>query len=244
MTNPDDRPSWYYDTDAVAAAVAQSHHRDVIGGMWDAIGKLQFDFLCSQGLQPSSRMVDIGCGCLRGGHHFVAFLQAGNYHGTDISQALLDAGYEIELRQPNLQGKLPRANLLCDGTFAFARFPTRFDFALAQSLFTHLRAAHLRTCLAHLAPSMAPGGVFFATFFIVPDSHPAGAAFDHPHGVRTFDDRDPYHYRAVQIADCCNGLPWSVALLGDWRHPRDQQMVRFDPCLPNVAASSISAQRF
>jgi hypothetical protein len=237
MTNHDDMPSQYYDTEAIAAAVAQSQHRDLIGGMWDEIGKLQFEFLCSQGLQPASRLIDIGCGCLRGGHHFVQFLQYGKYHGIDINQSLLDAGYDIELRQKNLQGKLPRANLICDGTFAFARFQTQFDFALAQSLFTHLRASHLRACLAHLAPHMAPNGGFFATFFIVPDDHPADAPFDHPRGIRTFDDRDPYHYRSWQIEECCRDLPWSARLLGDWQHPRDQQMVRFHPHPIGVAAA-------
>jgi hypothetical protein len=221
--------SRYYDSAAIAVAVAESRHRDVIGGRWVEIGTLQFNFLCRQGLDPSSRLIDIGCGCLRGGMHFVKFLQAGNYYGIDINQTLLDAGYDLELKHEDLEGKLPRANLICDGEFQFSRFPVCFHFALAQSLFTHLPANHLQLCLSRLAPSMESDGAFFATFFIVPDEHPFGTPFDHPHGVRTFDHCDPYHYRIWKIHNFCQGFPWSALPLGNWNHPYDQQMVLFRP---------------
>ncbi len=43
-------------------------HRDMVGGMWEEIGRLQFEFLRARGLKPSHRLLDIGCGSLRGGH--------------------------------------------------------------------------------------------------------------------------------------------------------------------------------
>ncbi len=221
-------PSGYYDEEAIAAAVARSEHRAIIGGMWDEIGKLQIEFLTSHGLKPWSKMVDIGCGCLRGGVHFIEYLEAGNYFGTDVNQTLLDAGYEVELKAKKLQEKLPRSNLVCDGQFNFSQFPKRFDFALAQSVFTHLPANYLQLCLARLAPQMEPSGSLHASFFIIPDDHPFEVPFDHPHGIKSFDDRDPYHYRGWQIRDFCRGLPWRVEIVGDWSHPRDQQMVQFE----------------
>jgi hypothetical protein len=148
---------------------------------------------------------------------------------VDLNQAFLDAGYDLELKYKDLQFKLPRANLICDGEFQFSRFPVRFHFGLAQSVFTHLPANHLQLCLARLVSSMEPDGALFATFFIVPDEHPFGAPFNHPRGVRTFDHRDPYHYRTWQIHNFCDGLPWSASVLGDWNHPRDLQMVLFRP---------------
>jgi hypothetical protein len=175
MTNKGGLPSGYYDADAIAAGVGESRRRDLVDGMWDEMGKLQFDFLCSQGLRPSSRLIDIGCGCLRGGTHFVKFLEVGNYYGVDLSQALLDEGYDLELQYKDLQFKLPRANLICDGEFQFSRFPVRFHFALAQSVFTHLLANHLQLCLSRLVSSMEADGALFATLFIVPDEHPFGA---------------------------------------------------------------------
>jgi hypothetical protein len=63
----------------------------------------------------------------------------------------------------------------------------------------------------------------------VPDEHPFGTPFDHPHGIRTFDHCDPYHYRIWQIHNFCQGFPWSALPLGNWNHPYDQQMVLFRP---------------
>jgi hypothetical protein len=219
--------SSYYDTNAIARKVANGHHREVIGGLWDEIGRIQFDFLCANGLSPSSVLVDIGCGCLRGGVHFVYFLNAGNYFGVDISEPLLQAGYDIELRNRGLCDRLPRRNLICDEEFQFSKFPIAFDVAIAQSLFTHLPANHIQLCLSRLAPKMRPDGRLFATFFLVPDDHPIGAPFDHPHGICTFDHKDPYHYRFKQVRQLCDGLQWCPTLIGDWGHPRDQQMVLF-----------------
>jgi SAM-dependent methyltransferase len=221
--------SLYYDEATMARAVSAGHHRELVGGLWDEIGRLQFDFLRANGLSASSTLLDIGCGCLRAGVHFVDFLDAGHYFGTDISQPLLDAGYEVELRRRGLCQKLPRQNLVCDGEFDFSGLPLSFDFVIAQSLFTHLPASCVRQCFARLGPKMKPGGRLFATFFIVPEDHPAGAAFTHPHGVTSAADRDPYHYRFAQIRQLCGGLPWVAELIGDWQHPRDQQMVLFRP---------------
>jgi hypothetical protein len=56
-------------------------HRRRVGGMWEEIGRLQFDFLLSKGLQSRHFLLDIGCGSLRGGIHFIGFLDAGRYDG-------------------------------------------------------------------------------------------------------------------------------------------------------------------
>lgn len=47
--------------------IAQKVHRELVGGMWDEIGTLQFVFLRDHGLEPSQRLLDVGCGALRGG---------------------------------------------------------------------------------------------------------------------------------------------------------------------------------
>lgn len=75
---------------------------------------------------------------------------------------------------------------------------------------------------------MEKSGKLFATFFILPEDYPVRTEFDHPHGVRTFDDHDPYHYRFSQLAALCRGLAWHAALIGEWGHPRGQQMVVFE----------------
>ena len=61
-------------------------HRGFVGGdalLWDEIGKLQIDFLKSEGLLSRHTLVDIACGSLRAGKLFINYLESGNYLGID-----------------------------------------------------------------------------------------------------------------------------------------------------------------
>jgi hypothetical protein len=217
---------FYGDQDSMRSVVGQGRHRDVIGGMWEEIGRLQFDFMVSQGLSPSSRMIDVGCGCLRGGVHFVRYLNPNNYFGLDANQSLLDAGYDIELADAGLQERLDRGNLVCSEDFNLQSIEGEFDFALAQSLFTHLPTNDIRLCLSRLAAKMKIGALLYATFFEAPEDLSYGDGLTHdPGGVTTFDAKDPYHYRRSDLERLCEGLPWRLNVIGDWRHPRDQRML-------------------
>ena len=218
----------YYNLQKAAEAVRSGNHRAWIGGLWDEIGQLQFDFLRNRGLTPEMRVLDVGCGCLRGGVHLVKYLAPGNYFGMDISQELLDAGYERELGRLDLQHKLPRENLLCTGDFNAKHFGVTFSLAMAQSLFTHLPLNHIKLCLTRLADVVRVGGVFYATVFLSPEDHDWSQPLLHARGgITTYPADDPYHYRTDDLACCAAGLPWHFHLLGDWQHPRDQSMVMF-----------------
>lgn len=74
-------------TDMRAAIDPQS----AIGGRWDVIGPLQFNYLVDNGLKPWHRMLDIGCGTLRGGRHFIRYLEPNRYTGVDISSGVIAA---------------------------------------------------------------------------------------------------------------------------------------------------------
>ena len=50
-------------------------HRKYVGGKWDEIGKLQFEFMKSQGVKPSDIVIDVGCGSFRGGIHFIKIMK-------------------------------------------------------------------------------------------------------------------------------------------------------------------------
>lgn len=218
----------YDDKEAIARGVAEGGHRIIVGNFWEEIGRLQFDFLRDNGLRPESRLIDIGCGALRGGIHFVEYLDAGHYFGVDSNPSLLQAGYDLEIGPLGLWRKLARGNLVADEEFNFDAFAERFDFALAQSLFTHLPFNHLRLCLARLWPKMEVGGRFLATFFLAPDDHPISAPLVHEiGGVTSRGWRDPFHYYVRDLAYAVEGLPWRLNVRGAWDHPRDQQMVEF-----------------
>ena len=59
-------------------------HRGYVGGMWEEIGKVQIDFMVGQGLRPDDVFVDVACGSLRAGRHFISYLDPANYLGLDV----------------------------------------------------------------------------------------------------------------------------------------------------------------
>jgi hypothetical protein len=204
---------------------SQTWHRNAVGGMWDQIGRLQFEFLVFQGLKPCHNFLDVGCGSLRGGIHFINYLEKQRYFGVDKDASILRAGRDFELTQA-LRNKQP--NLVQLAKFDFSVLGVRFDFALAQSVFTHLAISDIVTCLHNIRGVLADGGKFFATFFEVP----AHRSFlepltHHPGKITTFHNRDPYHYyfRAIEEVSHSNRL--AVKYLGDWNHPRSQKMLVF-----------------
>jgi SAM-dependent methyltransferase len=220
--------SAYDDVEGIRMAVGRGEHRDVIGGLWDVLGQLQLDFMIREGLKPHHRLLDIGCGSLRGGVHFIRYLDVGNYVGIDPNITLLDAGYEIELASYRLKERMPRENLICTGDFD-PPFPDgAFDFALAQSVFTHVTLNTIRKCFERIARKIKVDSAFYATFFEIPDNVLSAEPFRHdPGGVITQGSQDPYHYRFKDLKYAAPERLWTARYIGDWNHPRGQHMAAF-----------------
>ena len=220
--------SKYDDEKYVEQRLKVRTHRQVVGGLWDEIGTLQFEFMKQRGLRPESLLLDVGCGALRGGVKFVEYLNGERYFGIDVSQSLLEAGYaqEISSRQ-DLADKLPRRNLQCIDTFDAVPFGKEFDYALAHSVFTHLTLNSIRLCLENLAEVVKPGGKFCATYFRIPDDQATGVPQQQQLGIITHGYRDPYHYRVADFQYVIRGLPWVLEDELEWGHPRGQRMLVF-----------------
>ncbi len=219
--------SVYDDPAQVQGQVRAGQHREVIGGLWDEMGKLQLDFMLARGLQPRHRFLDLGCGSLRGGVHFVRYLDPGYYHGLDNNQSLPDAGYDVELAAAGLQDRLPRGNLACSTDFEVPVDDGFFDFGIAQSLFTHMTFNSIRRCLETVAPKFRIGGVLYATFFELPGEAPACLALSHAGGIVTSGHQDPYHYRRDELS-LAGKHGWQARYIGGWQHPRGQVMMAFE----------------
>jgi len=203
-------------------------YEHAVGDWWETMGALQFDFLVSQGLEPSHDLLDVGCGSLRGGRHFVRYLDAGCYCGLDVDGRLLRAG-EHGLANDGLQDK--RATLVQDDAFRFGRFGRQFDMALAQSVFSHLPFNVIARCLSEMEPVLRPGGRFFATFFVNPGPRLRSEDLRMPiAGGSSFlvhCDADPFFYDPDIFRWVCDGSSLEFAVHGDWGHPRGQQMMVF-----------------
>jgi hypothetical protein len=195
--------------------IRQVGPRAYVGGLWQEIGRLQFDFLVSQGLRPEHYLLDVGCGCLRGGVHFIAFLRPGHYLGLEKEPLLLEAGFQ-ELGPELWRQKRPRLHQAAD--FDATVFGIPIHYALAQSVFTHLPARMILACLRRLRPAMRRGGLFFATFFEAaqPQDNPSQP---HDHGY--------FAYTRHELVSLGRQAGWQPELQGAWGHPRGQQMMQF-----------------
>lgn len=191
-------------------------HRAYVGGKWEEIGALQFEFLKAQGLRPEHVFLDVGCGSLRGGVHFIPYLNVENYLGIEKEEALIQAGLVEELGEEIALAKKPE--FVISGSFAFHHFSKRANFALAQSLFTHLTLDLLQLCLKNLRPQMQSDGRFFATFFETEKT------IDNP---ETSHDHLNFKYTQAQLGSLAETTGWKTNYIGDWGHPRGQRMMEF-----------------
>ena len=199
-------------------------HRQFVGGMWGDIGKLQLQFLKENGLEPRHKLADIGCGCLRGGLHQIRYLDSNNYYGLDINTSLIEAG-KTEIVAENLMQK--KANLLVDDKFKVTKFNILFDYIISVSLFTHLPMNMIIRCLKEVKLSLKPEGKYYSTFFMSDTSANTEQIAQKPGGKKTNYDSDPFHYSKEEIEIMANLADLKVTIIGEWKHPRNQKMVKF-----------------
>lgn len=190
-------------------------HRNYVGGKWDAIGDLQFNFMVEQGLIPTNCLLDIACGSLRGGVRFIKYLNAGNYLGLDKEESLLKTGVEKELGLKLFEEKRPQ--LIVSDRFEFTRCTRQPEYSLSVSLFTHLSPKDITLCLANLRAFVRPGHKYYTTFF-------EGASSRNP---ETSHSLDHFEYTRADLAKLGAAHSWQPNYIGDWNHPRDQKMMCF-----------------
>lgn len=196
-------------------------HRAAVGGAWVEMGWWQLGYMVGAGLRPTHNLLDVGCGSLRGGRLFVGYLEPGRYWGFDKVEALLDAGW-WELGKAGMGGR--KAHLYVVKDFDLSRLPDdlRFEYALAQSVFTHLLPDQILGCLRAVVPRLERFGQFHATFF----SGGQAARPGKPHAFRE-GERDIVSYPFSVFEKLADGAGARVQLVGKVGHPRGQQMMMF-----------------
>jgi SAM-dependent methyltransferase len=206
--------------------IAAGAHRGKVGRDWEGTGRLQHEFLVARGLLPTSKLLDVGCGALRAGILLARYLEPGRYYGIDVNESLIRAALIHELPMAGLQDRVPADNLRVTDRFE-CDFGVAFDFAIAQSVFTHLPLNHIRLCLYQLSRVMALGGRFYATFFEAPPQTPYDRRVQQV--VRkTWPERDPYHYRRDDLRWAAETVAdWNARYIGDWGHRRGQRMIEY-----------------
>ena len=196
----------------VVDRAARRDPRAAIGGLWEELGTLQFEFLRARGLEPHHRLLDIGCGSLRGGVHFVRYLEAGRYTGIDISAEVLRAGQDL-LDREGLDDKGARLIHVTDNSFSELA-GERFDFLLAQSVLSHLPVAAIGDLFTNVTRVMEPHSRWYATFRMAdkPTHTPDRTAFNYP-------------FATLRKLGADRGLEVRMLTPEHYPHPRGQRML-------------------
>lgn len=194
-------------------------------GHWDYLGRLQLDYLVAHGLEPRHYLLDVGCGPLRAGVHFIGYLEPGHYAGVDKHGHVLETAQLVELRRYGLEEKQP--TLLTSEHFEFGKLGRTFDFAIAQSVFTHLPLNAIRRCLVEMEKVLTPDGRFYATIHENPFGKTYLGEIQQSEQVVSYPDRDRYHYDLDTLRTACEGTGLTMAYEGSWGHPENQKMIAF-----------------
>lgn len=192
-------------------------HRAYIGAVdsetWYSIGKRQYHFLTAAGLSAEHRFIDIACGSLRLGQFLIPMLERGNYFGLEGEAKLVEAGLKKEMLFDIAEQKKPV--FAFNYNFDFSSFAP-FDYAMAQSLFTHLTLYDIETCFRNLRSRAHEGSRFYSTFFEGdPDQNP---------DAESHANKD-WYYRFSNFEEISARTGWEVEYIGDWGHERGQKMI-------------------
>lgn len=191
-------------------------HRAYVGGMWEEIGKLQFDFLLTKGLKPDSFLLDIACGSLRLGVKAIPYLEPSHYLGIEKERGLVKAGLKKELDPAIREEKRP--NIVISDSFEFEKLEQKTDFAIAQSLFTHLPPSLINLCFKKLYSYLNDDGVFYATYFRV-DRKISNPKKPHDHGYFAYTQDEMISFGEMNC--------FTANYIGNWNHPRNQVIVEY-----------------
>jgi SAM-dependent methyltransferase len=183
-----------------------------IGGNWEEIGTLQFEFLKKLGLLPNHTFLDIGCGTLRGGRHFIPYLKEGNYTGIDISPKAIEYAQKL-VEEEKLNNKRPNLIVSARKDLKFEEFSGQsFDFILAQSVFTHLMPEHIEECFANIAKIMKSGSSFCFTYFRSKD-------------YKQINYKD-FSYPITYFQELANRYDFDlIDYTDEYNHPKNQNML-------------------
>lgn len=130
--------------------------------LFETAGRKLLITLLVEGLNPSSRVLDIGCGCLRGGYWLIHFLDRGCYFGIEPNIEMLEAGSRI-LLEPGL-ADLKRPQFDHNSDFDFTVFGKKFDYFAARSVWTHASKQQIQTMLDGFDGTANNGGIFLTSY--------------------------------------------------------------------------------
>ncbi|MDH4099004.1 MAG: hypothetical protein OEV28_00310 [Nitrospirota bacterium] len=150
---------------AIGKSVEESdYYRTFIGpgDKYDQFAAMQFNLLTHLGLREGNTLLDVGCGSLRAGRLFIPYLLPEMYHGLEPVEWLINEGVKCQIGEDMVRIKKPVFSH--DENFTLTVFQKKFDYIIAQSVFSHATKEQIRRCLHEARQVMTPTTIFAATF--------------------------------------------------------------------------------
>jgi len=187
-----------------------AHYRAYVGPAedYDLIAAMTFNLLTTLGLRQHHSLLDIGCGSLRIGRLLIPYLNRGKYFGIEPAEWLLVEGIKQELGETVVQTKRPTF-FFTDSPEAVGQAKVSFDFALAQSIFSHCGLDLIKGWLSAVSRSLAQDGALVATF-LPGDEDSLRKGWIYPECV---------NYRPATLERAAADVNLRFEIL-DWKHPR------------------------
>ncbi|KAL5996003.1 hypothetical protein ACLOJK_026076 [Asimina triloba] len=143
--------------------LVEEHHSNY-GEPW-AGGRDVFEFIAgSTNLSPDAQVLEIGCGTLRVGLHFIRYLNPGKFHCLERDNLSLMAALAYELPSQGLLYKRPM--IIKGEDMDFSRFGSdiMFDLIYASAVFLHMPDNLVWVGLERLSTKLRPyeGRIFIS----------------------------------------------------------------------------------
>jgi SAM-dependent methyltransferase len=185
------------------------HYRAYVGPPedYDLIAAMTFNLLTTLNLRQHHTVLDVGCGSLRIGRLLIPYLNAGNYFAIEPNQWLVEEGISKEIGQTLVQLKAPHF-FFSESPGVLKEVKVAFDFAFAQSIFSHCGLDLILPWLLGISQCLAPAGVLLATFFRGEEDSPR-TGWIYPGGVA---------FRPATLDRLAAQANLRFQVL-DWRHP-------------------------
>lgn len=205
-------------------APGDAHYRAYVGPSadYDLVAAMAFNLLTVLGLRQHHRLLDIGCGSLRVGRLLIPYLNRGGYCGLDPNAWLLRDGVEREVGHDQMRIKQARLIEATDAAALVAE-NARFDYMLAQSIFSHTGKDLLGAWLDQAAVLLADTGALVATYL------PA---------LSDTTRRGWIYPDCIEFSnDSLDAMAWARGLCFrplDWHHPRQSWALFAKPGFPGL----------
>jgi len=126
------------------------------------VGRNQLIVALDAGLTNDCLVLDIGCGCLRGGWWLINYLSPSCYYGIEPNKIMLESGLKHLLGKKLMSEKLP--SFAHNDDFDFSIFGVSFDFIIARSIWSHAAPNQIKIMLESFILNSSVEGCFLTSY--------------------------------------------------------------------------------